>query len=75
MALVSSSAVLGRMLLFDPRISADGTVSCVRCHQPPLYGSDGVPRSVGLRDKVLARNAQTVFNAALNARQHSCNRW
>ena len=61
---------LGRMLFFDPRISDDGTGSCVRCHQPPLYGSDGVPRSIGLHDKVLARNAQTVFNAALNTRQH-----
>src|SRR5262249_16127511 len=30
---------LGRTLYFDPRVSADGTVSCARCHQPSLYGT------------------------------------
>src|SRR5258706_12897759 len=25
---------LGRQLFFDPRISADGTTSCARCHLP-----------------------------------------
>src|SRR5262245_36473 len=29
---------LGRELFFDPRISADGAVSCSRCHLPALYG-------------------------------------
>src|SRR5258707_15661819 len=28
---------LGRKLFFDPRISAVGTGSCVRCHNPALY--------------------------------------
>jgi cytochrome c peroxidase len=27
---------LGRALFFDPRVSADGTVSCARCHQSAL---------------------------------------
>jgi cytochrome c peroxidase len=61
---------LGRMLFFDPRISADGTGSCVRCHQPALYGADGLPTSVGLHDKPVPRNAPTVFNAGLFVRQH-----
>src|SRR5579863_6859181 len=30
-------AELGRELFFDPRISADGTVSCSRCHLAALY--------------------------------------
>src|ERR1700722_7555240 len=54
---------LGHMLFFDPRISTDGTGSCVRCHQPGLYGADGVPKSIALHDKVLPRNAPTVINA------------
>jgi cytochrome c peroxidase len=61
---------LGRMLFFDPRISADGTGSCVRCHQPALYGADGLPGSLGLHDKQLPRNAPTVFNAGLYTSEH-----
>ena len=61
---------LGRKLFFDPRISVDGTVSCSRCHQPALYAIDGLTVSHGAHDKLLARNAPTVFNVALNFRQH-----
>jgi cytochrome c peroxidase len=61
---------LGRMLFFDPRISADGTGSCVRCHQPALYGADGLPGSLGLHDQQLPRNAPTVFNAGLYSSEH-----
>jgi cytochrome c peroxidase len=61
---------LGHMLFFDPRISTDGTGSCLRCHQPALYGADGLAGSIALHDKRLPRNAPTVFNAALNASQH-----
>ena len=61
---------LGRDLYFDPRLSADGTVSCERCHQPSLYGSDGLPKSRGVFDKINPRHAPTVLNAALQFRQH-----
>lgn len=61
---------LGRMLFFDSRISVDGTVSCARCHLPSLFGTDGLPKSHGTHDKLLPRNAPTVFNAALHAKQH-----
>ena len=55
---------LGRALFFDPRISLDGTVSCARCHQPSLYGTDALPTSVGVKDRANPRNAPTVLNAA-----------
>jgi cytochrome c peroxidase len=61
---------LGRMLFFDPRISVDGTGSCVRCHQPALYGTDGLPKSVGVQNKPVPRNAPTVLNAGLYFTQH-----
>lgn len=61
---------LGRMLFFEPRASVDGTVSCSRCHQAALYGTDGLPKSHGARDKQLSRNAPTVFNAALQFKAH-----
>src|SRR6266704_1030429 len=30
--------VLGQGLFFDPRWTVEGSVSCVTCHQPALYG-------------------------------------
>src|SRR6516165_9032008 len=61
---------LGRMLFFDPRISIDGVGSCVRCHQPALYGADGLPKSRGVQDKLAPRNAPTVLNSALQFKAH-----
>ncbi len=61
---------LGRKLYFDPRISVDGTVSCARCHQPALYGTDGLPKPRGAHDKLNPRNAPTVLNAALQFKAH-----
>jgi cytochrome c peroxidase len=61
---------LGRALFFDPRLSADGTVSCARCHQPALCATDALPRSLGVGDKPNPRNAPTVLNAALQFREH-----
>ncbi|HEV2442462.1 MAG TPA: cytochrome c peroxidase [Steroidobacteraceae bacterium] len=59
---------LGNDLYWDPRLSADGTVSCARCHQPALYGSDSLPKARGVEDKVNPRRAPTVLNAALEFR-------
>jgi len=61
---------LGRLLFFDPRISADGAVSCARCHQPALYGADALPRSIGAEHRTHPRHAQTVLNAAVQFVQH-----
>lgn len=61
---------LGRKLFFDPRISADGTVSCSRCHLATLYATDGLAKSHGAFDKPLPRNAPTILNAALQIKQH-----
>jgi cytochrome c peroxidase len=61
---------LGRKLFFDPRISVDGTVSCSRCHQAALYGTDGLPRARGALDRLNDRGAPTVFNAALQFKAH-----
>jgi cytochrome c peroxidase len=61
---------LGRKLFFDPRISDDGTVSCARCHQPALYGTDGLEKSLGVHSKINPRNSPTVLNAALQFKAH-----
>jgi cytochrome c peroxidase len=61
---------LGRKLYFEPRISVDGTVSCARCHQPALYGTDGLALPHGAHDKANPRNAPTILNAAIQFAEH-----
>ena len=61
---------LGRMLFFDPRISLDGTVSCSKCHQPGLYGTDALSKPIGVKARENPRNAPTVLNAALQFVAH-----
>ena len=61
---------LGRRLFFDPRISLDGTVSCSKCHQPGLYGTDALAKPIGVKDRPNPRNAPTVLNAALQFSAH-----
>ena len=55
---------LGKALFFDTRMSLDGTVSCARCHQPALYGTDGLAKAIGVKDRLNPRNSPTVLNAA-----------
>ncbi len=61
---------LGHKLFFDPRMSADGAVSCSRCHLPALYGTDGLAKPLGAHGRVNPRNAPTVLNAALHFKAH-----
>lgn len=61
---------LGRMLYFETRASVDSTVSCARCHQPALFGTDALPRSIGAEHRPNPRNAPTVLNAATQFVQH-----
>jgi len=57
---------LGRMLFFDPRLTVDSNMSCASCHQPALYGTDALPTSIGVKQRLHPRNAPTNLNSALN---------
>src|SRR5262252_7672434 len=61
---------LGRMLFFDPRWTVEGNVSCATCHQPALYGTDALAKSIGVQHRTHPRNAPTVLNAGVNFVQH-----
>ena len=54
---------LGRMLFFEPRISASGVISCATCHNPALGWTDRIPRAVGHGGQVGERNTPTVLNS------------
>ena len=61
---------LGRRLFFENRVSMDGNISCAFCHSPEKQASDGLPKSIGVFGKENPRNAPSIFNAALNFKQH-----
>ncbi|HSB68608.1 MAG TPA: cytochrome c peroxidase [Candidatus Methylomirabilis sp.] len=68
--ITSEKVALGRLLYFDTRVSVDGTVSCARCHQPFLHGTDALPKAIGAEGRENPRNAPTVLNAALQFVEH-----
>lgn len=56
---------LGRMLFYDPILSAKGNISCATCHQQSLSFSDGIALSNrGNTGKPLERHAQSLINLA-----------
>jgi cytochrome c peroxidase len=57
-------AELGRLLFFDPRLSASEIVSCATCHNPSLSWADGLAKGVGDGMKPLGRRTPTVLNLA-----------
>ena len=60
---------LGRMLFFDPRLSASGILSCNSCHNLAMGGADNVETSIGHGWQRGSRNSPTVFNAVFNVAQ------
>lgn len=63
--LTTEKVALGKQLFFDARLSADGTVSCITCHDPHRAFTDGRPKSVGLKGRKTGRNSPTLINRAL----------
>lgn len=55
---------LGRLLFFDPLLSADQSVSCASCHNPSQGFSDGLGRSVGIHGQLGTRSAPSLWNSA-----------
>ena len=59
-----AAAAFGRVLFFDARLSASGSVSCATCHRPDAGWTDGLARSRGQR--AVDRNALSLFNLRFN---------
>jgi cytochrome c peroxidase len=55
---------LGRILYYDPRLSADQKISCNTCHPLDAYGTESESVSTGFKNQHGRRNAPTVYNAA-----------
>jgi cytochrome c peroxidase len=64
-----AKAELGKLLYFDNRLSADGTVSCASCHEPRFAFTDGAATSTGIRAQKGTRSAPTIINRAYSLAQ------
>jgi len=60
---------LGKMLFFDPRLSASHIISCNTCHNVGLGGTDILETSIGHGWQKGPRNSPTVLNAVYNIAQ------
>jgi cytochrome c peroxidase len=60
---------LGKMLFFEPRLSASWLISCNTCHNLGLGGVDLMETSIGHGWQKGDRNAPTVLNAVYNVAQ------
>lgn len=58
---------LGRLLFFDPLLSANRDMSCASCHQPDKGFSDGRDRSLGAGGEPLPRSAPSLWNVGFQA--------
>ncbi len=55
---------LGKKLFFDRRLSGDGTMSCVTCHNPELAFADGLDISLSYPTTKNWRNSPSLVNVA-----------
>lgn len=60
---------LGKMLYFEPRLSASWLISCNTCHNLALGGVDLMETSIGHGWQKGPRNSPTVLNAVFNLAQ------
>jgi cytochrome c peroxidase len=55
---------LGAQLYFDPRLSADHTISCATCHDPSAAWANHNKTDTGIKGQVGSRNSGTILDAA-----------
>ncbi|MEO8350726.1 MAG: cytochrome c peroxidase [Chthoniobacteraceae bacterium] len=64
----NTGALLGRVLFFDRRLSANGSVACASCHQPDHGFADSRRFSVGFAGELTHRNSMSLTSARYNSR-------
>lgn len=61
----ANKAELGKLLFFDPILSADRTISCASCHLPQFAFADTAVTSKGVRGQPGVRNTPSSMNLNL----------
>lgn len=65
--ITTAGATLGRVLFYDPRLSADGRVACASCHRQAFGFGDTARFSRGVHGRRTARRTMALANARFNA--------
>lgn len=66
--LTKSRIELGKKLFYDERMSRTESISCGTCHLPNKGFTDGLPKSLGVEDRVNRRNSIGLANVAWQER-------
>ena len=64
--ITQAKVMLGRHLFYDPRLSANDTISCASCHSQAKAFTDGQVGSAGLFGDITPRNSMNLTNVAYN---------
>ena len=61
-AITNDGATLGRVLFYDKKLSANGTIACASCHKQDRGFSDEAMLSVGFDGGLTGRHSMTLIN-------------
>jgi cytochrome c peroxidase len=61
--ITNAGATLGRVLFYDKKLSANGTISCASCHKQEKGFSDDAILSIGFDGGLTGRHSMTLINA------------
>ncbi len=61
--ITNDGATLGRVLFYDKKLSANGTISCASCHQQNKGFSDDATLSLGYNGGTTGRHSMTLINS------------
>ena len=61
--ITDDGATLGRVIFYDTKLSANGTISCASCHEQAKGFSDDDVLSMGFDGGMTARHSMTLINA------------
>lgn len=61
--ITNDGATLGRVLFYDEKLSANGTISCASCHKQDKGFSDDAVLSTGFDGGLTGRHSMTLINA------------
>ena len=59
----NEGATLGRVLFYDKKLSANGTIACASCHKQEMGFSDEKPLSEGFQGGSTRRHSMSLINA------------
>ncbi len=61
--ITDDGATLGRVLFYDKKLSANGTIACASCHKQDKGFSDDAILSIGFNGGLTGRHSMTLINA------------